>query len=264
MSKKRRRLKKTVKQKIRIFLITLIVTITGLSYSLIADADYEKNKDYPAYQNTVDIDSQSYGKISLSVTAEEDILPEDTRISINEVTDTESDDYKNIQSQLEKDAKDNNVQLAGTLIYDLSFKDKDNNPVEPVNDNKVHVYADYETAASPLTENHNEEISLKYISNDDSYTVTDPSDDDPVTINTDDNKAVTDISMDVHGSTYYALVWNQKPEITLHAIDQAGNELIPSTTTEISEETDVNTLAVNVEGSALTSVTADHTNITEV
>ncbi|MDD6258271.1 MAG: SpaA isopeptide-forming pilin-related protein [Erysipelotrichaceae bacterium] len=70
--------------------------------------------------------------------------------------------------------------------------------------------------------------------------------------------------MDVHGSTYYALVWNQKPEITLHAVDQAGNELIPSTTTEISEETDVNTLAANVEGSALTSVTADHTNITEV
>lgn len=264
MSKKRRRLKKTVKQKIRIFLITLIVTITGLSYSLIADADNEKNKDYPAYQNTADIDSQSYGKISLSVTAEEDILPEDTKISINEVTDTESDDYKNIQSKLQKDAEDNNVQLAGTLIYDLSFKDKDDNPVEPVNDSKIHVYADYETAASPLTENHNEEIALKYISNDDSYTVTDPSDDDPVTINTDDNNAVTDISMDVHGSTYYALVWNQKPEITLHAIDEAGNELIPSTTTEISEETDVNTLAANVEGYALTSVTADNTNITEV
>ena len=223
MHKKRRRLKKTVKQKIRIFLITLIVTITGLSYSLIADADNEKNKDYPAYQNTADIDSQSYGKISLSVTAEEDILPEDTKISINEVTDTESDDYKNIQSKLQKDAEDNNVQLAGTLIYDLSFKDKDDNPVEPVNDSKIHVYADYETAATPLTENHNEEIALKYISNDDSYTVTDPSDDDPVTINTDDNNAVTDISMDVHGSTYYALIWNQKPEITLHAIDQAGN-----------------------------------------
>lgn len=239
----------------------VMTVLTGLSYSLVTDADEEDRSSYPAYQNTISIDTQSFGKLSLSITAEEHNLPEDTKISLKEVTDKE---YQDIQAKLIEDGEENNTDIKGILLYDLSFTDSNGNEIPSSDSRNINVYAGYENDASPLTENNNEDVSVKLVNKDQQYTVTDLSKENISALDTDDNNAVKDMSMSVHGSTYYALVWSKRPEVTVHAVDEEGNDIIPVNTIQLTDDEYTDTLKPSVEGYTLTSVTGDNTEITKV
>lgn len=176
----------------------------------------------------------------ITVSAEEGVLPSEAELSVAPITS--GDEYKEVKSQLESDAEENDYEIAGFLAYDICFL-VDGEEVEP--NGEVSVVIDYKEAAIPESvenaenatvsvmhmEEKNTDVEVKNITSDSA-------------INTTSENAVEKVEFVTDSFSTFTITWtvNGDKHIIVHFVDESGNEIAVETAQDISDLSNGNNL----------------------
>ena len=176
--------------------------------------------------------------MTVTVSAEkEGIIPEGAALQVVPLLadDKETkDQYKEVEEKLQEKAESEEYEIAGFLAYDISFIDKDRNEVEP--EGEVKVSMDYKKAALPegMTEEKAKEadVTMLHLEEDSKgkvKEVVDMAEKDQVqTMKTTEEKKVEKIEVKTESFSTFTIIWiadNQKYPVTVHYVDESGNNL---------------------------------------
>lgn len=161
----------------------------------------------------------------ITVSAEEGVLPSEAELSVAPITS--GDEYKEVKSQLENDAEENDYEIAGFLAYDICFL-VNGEEVEPTGE--VSVVIDYKEAAIPESvqnaektsvsimhlEESNSQIEVKNISADSNVSVT-------------SNNEVEKVEFTTETFSTFVITWRDGVQITVHYVNAETGEEISGT-----------------------------------
>lgn len=210
------------------------------------------------------------GNVTIHVSAEPGVLPEDAELSVTpivktEITDDMSEEDKAIaekinaqydftEKKLNEASEENEETIEGFLAYDISFL-VDGEEIEPTGN--VEVFMDFKEAAIPEGVSEDAEVSVKHLKEDetadDGVVVEDVTED--ASVETTEIVEVETVTLSTESFSTFVIQWGSyKNKVTIHYVNANGGDITaPNAPTEPvwvdSEEwVDLDEYAVNIEG----------------
>lgn len=210
------------------------------------------------------------GNVTIHVSAEPGVLPEDAELSVTpivktEITDDMSEEDKAIaekinaqydftEKKLNEASEENEETIEGFLAYDISFL-VDGEEIEPTGN--VEVFMDFKEAAIPEGVSEDAEVSVKHLKEDetadDGVVVEDVTED--ASVETTEIVEVETVTLSTESFSTFVIQWGSyKNKVTIHYVNANGGDITaPNAPTEPvrvdSEEwVELDEYAVNIEG----------------
>lgn len=244
--------------------MTVITTVmAGISVCQIVPIEAEES----TYTASVEEDT---GTLQVEASAPDDVLPENAQLVVSPiVNDGTNSLYEDTLNKLNEQASKDKKVIDAFCAYDIQFEDNDAG-VEP-DDGFVSVSMKWDTALKPDGVQEDDKVSIIHLTSDDKIeNLTDETDTDKNhgTVKMDDNdpEAVAEASIISDSFSVYALVWQRDDisSVNVHYIDESGNEIADTNTTDITQETGTDTLVQAIDGYTYAYASIDNTNVQSV
>lgn len=244
--------------------MTVITTVmAGISVCQIVPIEAEES----TYTASVEEDT---GTLQVEASAPDDVLPSDAQLVVSPiVNDGTNSLYEDTLNKLNEQASKDKKVIDAFCAYDIQFEDNDAG-VEP-DDGFVSVSMKWDTALKPDSVQDDDQVSIIHLTSDDKIeNLTDETDTDKnhgtVKMDDTDPEAVTEASIISDSFSVYALVWQRDDisSVNVHYIDESGNEIADTNTTDITQETGTDTLVQAIDGYTYAYASIDNTNVQSV
>ena len=210
------------------------------------------------------------GNVTIHVSAEPGVLPEDAELSVTpivktEITDDMSEEDKAIaekinaqydftEKKLNEASEENEETIEGFLAYDISFL-VDGEEIEPTGN--VEVFMDFKEAAIPEGVSEDAEVSVKHLKEDetadDGVVVEDVTED--ASVETTKIVEVETVTLSTENFSTFVIQWgNSNRRVTIHYVNANGGEITaPGAPTGIvpvysGEWVDLDKYEIDIEG----------------
>lgn len=210
------------------------------------------------------------GNVTIHVSAEPGVLPEDAELSVTpivktEITDDMSEEDKAIaekinaqydftEKKLNEASEENEETIEGFLAYDISFL-VDGEEIEPTGN--VEVFMDFKEAAIPEGVSEDAEVSVKHLKEDetadDGVVVEDVTED--ASVETTEIVEVETVTLSTESFSTFVIQWGSgNRRVTIHYVNASGGEInVPGAPTEPvrvdrGDWVDLDEYAVDIEG----------------